>query len=119
MFSVDGHDKLMGFQNSTFPLAVYGCIDTASRKIMWLRVWTTNSKPNIIGLYYLEYLYGTRKLPVYIRMDRGTETITMAAMHAFLKREDPQFSNPTDCLCYGPSTSNKVKLYKEARKFGQ
>ena len=30
--SLDGHDKLMGYQNSTFPLAVYGCMDTASRK---------------------------------------------------------------------------------------
>ena len=26
--SLDGHDKLMGYQNSTFPLAVYGCIDS-------------------------------------------------------------------------------------------
>ena len=26
--SLDGHDKLCGFQNSTFPLGVYGCIDT-------------------------------------------------------------------------------------------
>jgi hypothetical protein len=30
--SVDRHDKLMGYQNSTFPLAVYGCLDTCSRK---------------------------------------------------------------------------------------
>ena len=26
-YSLDGHDKLMGFQNSTFPLAIYGCVD--------------------------------------------------------------------------------------------
>ena len=26
--SLDGHDKLMGYQNSTFPLAIYGCMDT-------------------------------------------------------------------------------------------
>ena len=26
VFSPDGHDKLMGYQNSTFPLAVYGCM---------------------------------------------------------------------------------------------
>ena len=32
--SVDGHDKLMGLQNSTFPLYVYRCIDTASRKLL-------------------------------------------------------------------------------------
>ena len=40
--SLDGHDKLMGYQNSTFPLAIYGCLDTASRKLLWLRVWTSN-----------------------------------------------------------------------------
>ena len=28
--SVDGYDKMMGYQNSTFPLAIYGCLDTAS-----------------------------------------------------------------------------------------
>jgi hypothetical protein len=32
--SLDGHDKLMGYQNSTYPLAVYGCLDSASRKIL-------------------------------------------------------------------------------------
>ena len=25
--SVDGQDKMMGYQNSTYPLAIYGCID--------------------------------------------------------------------------------------------
>jgi len=30
--SLDGHDKLCGYQNSTFPLGVYGCIETFSRK---------------------------------------------------------------------------------------
>ena len=38
--SMDGHAKLMGFQKDTFPLAVYGCLDMASRKLLWLRVWT-------------------------------------------------------------------------------
>jgi len=56
VWSLDGHDKLMGYQNSTFPLAIYGCIDTASRKIVWLRVWNTNSKPELIGKWYYEYL---------------------------------------------------------------
>ena len=36
--SLDGHDKLMRYQNSTFPLAIYGCMDTASRKLLWLKV---------------------------------------------------------------------------------
>ena len=47
--SLDGHDKLMGYQNSTFPLAIYGCIDTASRKLLWLKVWVSNSDPKIVG----------------------------------------------------------------------
>ena len=58
--SFDGHDKLLGYQNSTFPLAIYGRIDTASRKILWLKIWFTNSDPQRIGYWYLEYLYETR-----------------------------------------------------------
>ena len=30
--SLDGHDKLCGLQDSTFPLGVYGCMETFSRK---------------------------------------------------------------------------------------
>ena len=52
--SLDGHDKLMGYQNSTFPLAVYACIDTCSRKVLWAKVWTSNSDPSVIGRFYLE-----------------------------------------------------------------
>ena len=28
LFSLDGHDKMMGSQKSTFQLATYGCLDT-------------------------------------------------------------------------------------------
>ena len=57
--SLNGHDNMMVYQNSTFPLAVYGCIDTASRRIMWLRIWTTNSNPKLVGRWYLEHLLET------------------------------------------------------------
>ena len=30
VLSIDEHDKLMRYQNSTFPLEVYGYMDTAS-----------------------------------------------------------------------------------------
>ena len=72
----------MGYQNSTFPLAIYGCTDTASRKILWLKIWVTNSDPQRIGYWYLEYLYEARIEPCYLRIDKGTETGTMATMHA-------------------------------------
>ncbi len=76
--SLDGHDKLMGYQNSTFPIAIYGCLDTASRKLLWLRVWTSNSNPLMIGRWYVEHLLETCVMSAMMRLDRGTETGTMA-----------------------------------------
>ena len=38
VMSLDGHDKLMGFQNNTFPMAIYGAIDTSSKKLLWIKV---------------------------------------------------------------------------------
>ena len=98
----------MGFQNSTFPLAIYGCIDTSSRKILWLKVWTSNSKPEIIGRWFLEYLYETRTLPAYLRIDKGTETVIMSAMQAYLRQKHDDLEDPTDSVIYGPSTSNQA-----------
>ena len=110
--SMDGHDKLMGYQNRTFPLAVYGSTDTASRKLLWLRVWVTNSDPGLIGRWYLEYLYESRKLPSIIRVDRGSETGIMATMQAFLRQNHGDIK-PTDTVVYGPSTANQVDtIYK-------
>ena len=54
--SLDGHDKLCGYQNATFPLCVYGGLDTYSGRIQFLKIWTTNSNPKIVGRHYLEYL---------------------------------------------------------------
>ena len=107
--SVDGHDKLMGYQNSTYPLAIYGCIDTASRKLLWLRIWVSNSDPLLIGRWYLEYLYESRIIAYNLRMDRGTETGILVTMHAFLRRHHGDI-DPMETVIYGPSTSNQVSL---------
>ena len=105
--SVDGHNKLMGFQNDAFPLAIYGSIDTASRKLLWLRIWTSNREPRLIGRWYLEYLYESKVIPSYLRMDRGTETGVMATMHAFLRQHHGDM-DPAETVIYGPSTANQV-----------
>ena len=78
--SLDGHDKMMGYQNSTFPLVVYGCIDTASRK-MWLRIWTTDSNPKLVGRWYQQHLLETCTISRMIRLDKGTETGLAALGH--------------------------------------
>ena len=97
--SLDCHDKLIGFQNNTFPIAIYGCLDTASRKLLWLKMWVSNNKPELIGRWYLEYLYESRVIASYLRLDKGTETGIMATIHA----------EPCDTVLYGPSTSNQVQ----------
>ena len=111
VWSLDGHDKLMGYQNSTFPIAIYGCIDTASRKLLWLRAWVSNSRPELPARWYFDYLYETRQLPNYIRMDKGTETGILATIHVYLRSlQDDVSSDEEACekALYGPSTSNQV-----------
>ncbi|XP_013403271.1 uncharacterized protein LOC106168664 [Lingula anatina] len=112
----------MGYQNSTFLLAVYGCIDTASRKILWLKVWVTNSDLLRVGRWYLDYLYETKTIAVYLRMDKGTETGKMATMHTFLRSHHGDLDETTDSVIYGPSTSNQIErwwreLHERLEKF--
>ena len=73
----------MGHQNNTFPLAVYGCMDTASRKLLFIRDWTSNNNPVYPACWYFEYLYESKTLPDHIRIDEGLETTIMATMQAF------------------------------------
>ena len=107
VFSLDGHAKLMGYQKNTYPLAIYGCIDTASRKIMYLKVWASNSDPKIVGKWYMEFLLENQYMPSKIRIDKGTETGEMATIHAFL-RDYHGDMDPIQTVLYGPSTSNQV-----------
>jgi len=109
--SLDGHDKLMGFQNCTFPIAIYGCLDTFSRKILFLKVWDGNSDPKIIGNFYLQYLVESKTLPCYLRLDRGTETGVMGSIQCFLRQHQGDLTDPTDAIIYGPSTSNKIERW--------
>eukprot|EP00794_Sanderia_malayensis_P007664 gene7664-8500_t len=122
LYSLDGHDKLMGYQNSTFPIAIYGCLDTFSRKIIFLFVWESNSNPVIIGQQYLNHLHHSKKLPNFIRLDRGTETGKLATIHAFLRVQQGDTDDGTKFVIYGPSTSNKIErwwkdLHERMEKF--
>ncbi len=107
--SLDGHCKLMGYQRFTFPLAVYGCLDTASRKLLWLRVWTDNCNPKLVARWYFDYLYERRVIASIIRIDKGTETGEMATLHAYLQRNHGDL-DPVDTVIYGKSTSNQVSI---------
>ncbi|KAK6181937.1 hypothetical protein SNE40_009713 [Patella caerulea] len=109
--SLDGHDKLCGYQKSTFPLCVYGGQDTYSGRIQFLKVSTSNNDPKIKGKFYLEYLYETRRLPIRLRVDRGTETGDMTTMHCYLIDKYIEVEDATDFVLYGPSTENKIERF--------
>ena len=111
VFSLDGHDKMMGFQNSTFPLAIYGCLDTFSRKIIFLHVWKGNSDPVVVGNFYMQHLVETEMMPNYLRLDKGTETGTMATIHVYLRDKQGDLNEPADSVIFGPSTSNKIERW--------
>ena len=60
-FTSEGtNDKLMGFQNSTFPIAICSCLDRAGRKLVWIKVWDSNSLPYLIARWYFDYLYESK-----------------------------------------------------------
>ena len=110
---LDGHDKLMSFQNNTFPIAIYGAIDTTSRKLLWIKVWTTNRILELVARWYFEFIYEVRVIPNYIRIDKGSETGTIAIIHCFLRRQhlDVEADEETvKTVTNGPSTSNQVVL---------
>ena len=112
--SLDGHDKLMDFLKSTFPLTLYVCIDTASQKILFLKVWTSNSNPAFVLWRYFEYLYKSKILPNYTRVDKGTETATLSTMHAYLSSLQMNVQTEDEAcerVIYGPSTSNQVSSF--------
>lgn len=111
LVSLDGHDKLCGYQNWTFPLCIYGCLDTFSRKILYLFVSHSNSDPMIVGKKYLEYLTEHRIIPRFLRLDKGTETGKMSTLHAFLVDKAEIMDDAVDSIIYGPSTSNKIERW--------
>ena len=111
MVSLDGHDKLCGYQNSTFPFGVYGCLDTFSRKLLYILITYSNSNPVTIGKKYLEFLYEAGILPNYLRIDKGTETGKMATIHAYLTDKLGVMEDATDSVLFGPSTSNKIERW--------
>ena len=115
VMSLDGHDNLICFQNNTFPIAIiYGAVDTASRKLLWIKVWVTNKIPELVARWYFKFTYDTRVMPNYIRIDKGPQTGAIATMHCFLCRQHSDVvtdEEPVKTVIYGSSASNQVVLF--------
>ena len=64
-------------------------MDTASRKLLFIRDWTSNNNPVYPACWYFEYLYESKTLPDHIRIDKGLETTIMATMQESLSNKIP------------------------------
>lgn len=87
----DGHNKLIKYS-----LAILGCVDAFTGKIMWLTTFTTNHDPRVMLKNYLQcvkkvggkkfviYLINTKAFPITTRSDYGTETVHIATIQIAL-----------------------------------
>ena len=96
---VDGYDKL-----KPYGFAVHGCIDGFSRKILWLKVSSTNNDPRVIASYFIDYLTAAKIRPKTIRADRGTENVYICGMQRYFSRNQEHFANS---FRFGSSTGNQ------------
>ncbi|KAL3992579.1 gamma-butyrobetaine dioxygenase [Sarotherodon galilaeus] len=102
MWHADGYDKL-----KPFGLAISGCIDGFSRKVLWLECGPTNNNPVVIAYYYLSCVGSLGVVPMRLRTDCGTENGIMAAVQCALRHHhDDHFSGESSHM-FGSSTNNQ------------
>lgn len=112
VWSVDGHAKLQNYG-----IEIYGAIDGYSRRIVWLYVGVSGFTQVSVQKQYLQAILRLQKRPLYIRSDRGVETMMMADIHYSLHRRQQiseNLHNQEDsdiplrsCYLYGKSTTNQ------------
>ncbi|RXN36255.1 hypothetical protein ROHU_003095 [Labeo rohita] len=101
VWHIDGYDKL-----KPFGVAISGCIDGFSRKVMWLRSGSSYNDPGIIAYYYMKCAseFG---VPARLRTDCGTENGTMVAIHCALRAQHTDDFAGVLSHMYGTSTANQ------------
>ena len=103
LMHIDGWDKL-----KRYGLAVHGCIDGFSRRIMWLEASRSNNDPFQICHYFCQMVTEINGLPHIIRSDRGTENVNIQMLQRLLRAEnDDDRSRRGTTYLYGKSTSNQ------------
>lgn len=65
LLHLDSYDKI-----KPFAIAIHGCIDGFSRKIIWLNAYSTNNDPRIVASYYIDVVDEAGGCPFMLRGDR-------------------------------------------------
>lgn len=102
VWHADGYDKL-----KPYGLAISGCIDGYSRKVLWLVCQASNKDPGVIAQNYVQCVSEFGKIPMRLRTDCGTENGTMVAMHCTLRSSHTDDFAGAASHMYGSSTANQ------------
>uniref|UniRef100_A0A3P9JDE3 Integrase core domain-containing protein n=1 Tax=Oryzias latipes TaxID=8090 RepID=A0A3P9JDE3_ORYLA len=102
MWHADGYDKL-----KPFGLAISGCIDGFSRKVLWLKCGATNNNPTVIAHNFLSCIRNLNVVPMRLRTDCGTENGIMAAVQCTLRHQHNDHYSGESSHMFGSSTSNQ------------
>lgn len=102
VWHIDGYDKM-----KPFGIAVSGCIDGFSRRIMWLKCGKSNNDPRVIAQNYISSVSEHGIFPSRLRTDCGTENGLMATFHCFLRSQHTDEFAGIKSHMYGSSTANQ------------
>ena len=95
VYHIDGNDKL-----KMWGFYIHGAVDGFSRKILWLKIATTNKDPLVIANFYLNCVKSYMIAPRLLRMDKGTENIYLEDLQVL-------FTDNVESFRYGASVRNQ------------
>lgn len=102
IWHADGYDKL-----KPFGIAISGCMDGFSRKILWLNCGPTNNDPAVIANNFISCVQDLGIVPMRLRTDCGTENGTMAAIQCTLRHDHTDYYCRERSHMYGSSSTNQ------------
>ena len=72
---IDGYDKL-----KPFGIGIHRAIDGYSRRILWLKLSSSNNNPKVIANYYLCCIKELNLIPRVVRGDHGTGNVIVCGI---------------------------------------
>ncbi|XP_074656641.1 uncharacterized protein LOC141909875 [Tubulanus polymorphus] len=102
LIHVDGYDKL-----KPYGFCIHGAMDGFSRRILWLKVASTNNDPSVIGYYFTDYIKQIAGVPRCIRIDAGTENVLLCEIQRSFRADDNDDMAGDMSVLIGKSTSNQ------------
>ncbi|KAG9083204.1 hypothetical protein FS749_006229 [Ceratobasidium sp. UAMH 11750] len=81
IWAIDQHDKWKRFE-----LRLHVGLDVFSGKVLWLKVYWTNSNPRLICSYYLDAILENGGMPLLTHSDPGSENYGVANAQSTLRQ---------------------------------